>query len=173
MAHLAGKTGRVTGIEFDPHLAERAKDNLKKYPNVEILAGDGAITPFAPADVIYVNAGATQPAKAWLDGLSYSGRLILPLTTDQGFGTSIDIGKMAQRGAVFRIQRSDNVYSARWISPVAIFPCAGSRDAESGQALARAFENGNVRQVTRRYSDEVIPQDRVWLAEDGWTLAYS
>jgi protein-L-isoaspartate(D-aspartate) O-methyltransferase len=69
MAHLAGKSGRVTGIEFDPLFAERARHNLKKYPNVEILTGDGAITPFKPADVIYVNAGATQPAKAWLDGL--------------------------------------------------------------------------------------------------------
>ena len=172
MAHLAGKSGRVTGIEFDRHLAERAEHNLKKYPNAEILTGDGAITPFETADDIYVNAGATQPAKTWLDGLRYSGRLILPLTTDQGFGASIDMGKMAQRGAVFRIERSSEGYRAKWISPVAIFPCAGNRDAESGTALARALESGNVRQVTRLYRDEVIPQDRVWLAGDGWTLAY-
>jgi protein-L-isoaspartate O-methyltransferase len=35
-----------------------------------------------PADVIYVNAGATRPADVWLDRLKEGGRLILPLTAD-------------------------------------------------------------------------------------------
>jgi protein-L-isoaspartate(D-aspartate) O-methyltransferase len=36
--------------------------------------------------VIYVNAGATRPADIWRDRLNDDGRLILPLTSDEGFG---------------------------------------------------------------------------------------
>ncbi len=88
MAELVGPSGRVTGIEFDPELAARAKANFAGRPNVEILAGDGATVPFDPADVIYVNAGATRPAPAWLDRLKEGGRLVLPLTTAKGFGAN-------------------------------------------------------------------------------------
>jgi len=64
LAHLVGPSGRVTGIEFDPGLAALAKANLVPRPNVEIVEGDGALVAFGEADVIYVNAGCTQPPKA-------------------------------------------------------------------------------------------------------------
>lgn len=173
MAELVGKSGRVTGIEFETGLAELARRNLAAYPNVEVIQGDGAIAPFETANVIYVNAGATQPARAWLDRLAPSGRLILPLTTDKSFAPSVDLGKMAQRGAVFRIARDGDGYHARWISPVAIFPCAGSRGEDTEKALASALESGKARLVTRLYRDENISDDRTWLRGAGWTLAYS
>src|SRR5215813_13951338 len=53
---------------------------------VRVLQGDGAQIAFDPADVIYVNAGATRPADIWLDRLNDGGRLVLPLTSDKGFG---------------------------------------------------------------------------------------
>jgi protein-L-isoaspartate(D-aspartate) O-methyltransferase len=170
MAELVGPQGRVTGIEFDPELAERARAHLSHYSNVEIITGDGAVSPFAPAEVIYVNAGATQPARAWLEGLKPGGRLILPLTTDKGFGGAIDAGKIMQRGAVFRIERQAQDYLAKWISPVVIYPCAGNRDAQAEQRLARALETGNPRQVTRLIRDGAVPEDRIWLKGDGWAL---
>ncbi|MFL9898818.1 rRNA adenine N-6-methyltransferase family protein [Paraburkholderia fungorum] len=80
MAHLAGPTGRVTAIEFDAGLSERAAMNFSKAKNVNVLLGDGFSMPFDPADVIYINAGATHPADVWLDRLNESGRLILLLT---------------------------------------------------------------------------------------------
>ena len=85
MAHMVGATGRVTAIEYDPQLAGRAAANFAHASNVEVVQGDGSVTPFAPADVIYVNAGASRPADAWLDGLKEGGRLILPLTTARNF----------------------------------------------------------------------------------------
>jgi SAM-dependent methyltransferase len=85
LAHLTRPSGRVTGIEYDGELAARA--NLAKHPNVEILQGDGALVAFDQADVTYVNAGCTRPAESWLDRLAEGGRLILPMTSDQGFGT--------------------------------------------------------------------------------------
>jgi protein-L-isoaspartate(D-aspartate) O-methyltransferase len=169
MAQMVGSAGRVTGIEYDPGLAARAKANLAKYPNVEIIEGDGAAVPFDTANVIYVNAGATAPAPAWLDRLADGGRLILPLTTDAGFG-KIDPGKIFSRGAVFRIQRRGEDFDAKWISAVAIFPCAGNRDGFAEKALASALEKGGAQTVTRLYRHAYIPEEHRWLTGDGWCL---
>ena len=172
LARLAGRSGRVTGIEYDSELAARAKANLAPHPNVEIVEGDGALVSFDEADVIYVNAGCTRPAQNWLDRLADGGRLILPMTSDQGFGASAP-ERMASAGAVFRIERRGHDYFATWISPVAIFPCAGSRDEVSERALAEAFAKAGWQQVTRLYRDQEIPAERCWLSGPGWCLAYS
>src|SRR5262249_39887216 len=119
---LAEFSGAVTAIEFDPGLAARAAANFSRSPNVRVLQGNGASIPFEPADVIYVNAGATRPAETWLDGLKEGGRLILPLTALP----ANDRGEIQRRGAVFRIERRRSEFLACWISPVAIFPCEGA-----------------------------------------------
>src|SRR5436190_1536423 len=46
LAHLVGPSGRVTGIEYEPELAARAKTNFAGYPNVDIVEGDGALISF-------------------------------------------------------------------------------------------------------------------------------
>ncbi|SED79206.1 protein-L-isoaspartate O-methyltransferase family protein [Bradyrhizobium erythrophlei] len=171
LAHLAGPTGRVTGIEYDPELAARARANLAPYPNVEIIAGDGTRASFDPADVIYVNAGCTRPAARWLDGLADGGRLILPLTSDEGFKGGAP-EQIARSGAVFRIRREGAQYQATWISPVAIIPCDGGRDEVSEKLLAEAFARGGWQKVTQLYRDADIPDERCWLRGDGWCLAY-
>ena len=171
LAHLAGPSGRVTGIEFDAELAARAKANLAPYPNVDIVEGDGTSVAFDQADVIYVNAGCTRPAENWLDRLADGGRLILPMTSDQGFKSGSP-EQMARAGAVFRIERRDHDYFASWISGVAIFPCAGSRDEISERALAEAFAKGGWQKVTRLYRGEGIADARCWVRGPGWCLAY-
>jgi protein-L-isoaspartate(D-aspartate) O-methyltransferase len=172
MAHLAGPSGRVTGIEYEPELAARARANLAPYPNVGIVEGDGASVAFDQADVIYVNAGCTRPAENWLDRLSDGGRLILPMTSDQGFGR-LAPERMASAGAVFRIERRGHDFFASWISSVAIFPCAGNRDEVSERALAEAFDNkGAWQKVTRLYRGEGIADERCWVRGPGWSLAY-
>ena len=172
MAHLVGPSGRVTGIDVDPELAARAKANFAATPNVEIIEGDGALVSFDEADVIYVNAGCTRPAESWLDRLAEGGRLILPMTSDQGFGAK-SLERMASAGAVFRIERRGKDYLAYWISPVAIFPCAGSRDEVSERALADAFARRGWERVTRLYRDQKIPEERCWVRGSGWCLAYN
>jgi len=171
LAHLAGPSGRVTGIEYDSELAARAKANFAAHPNVEIIEGDGASASFDQADVIYVNAGCTRPAVNWLDRMADGGRLILPMTSDQGFGAKSP-EQFARAGAVFRIERRGGDYFAKWISPVSIFPCAGSRDEVSEHALAEAFAKGGWQQVTRLYRDSEIAEERCWLRGSGWCLAY-
>jgi protein-L-isoaspartate(D-aspartate) O-methyltransferase len=173
LAHLVGPSGRVTGIEFEPELAARAKTNFASRPNVEIVEGDGALVSFDQADVIYVNAGCTRPAESWLDRLADGGRLILPMTSDQGFQSPTSLERVARAGAVFRIERRGKDYLAYWISPVAIFPCAGSRDETSERVLAEAFAKGGMRKVTRLYRNQEIADERCWLRGSGWCLAYS
>lgn len=172
LAHLVGSSGRVTGIEYEPELAARAKANFAAYPNVEIIEGDGALVAFDTADVIYVNAGCTRPAEGWLDRLADGGRLILPMTSDQGFGAKSP-EQMARAGAVFRIERRAMDYLAYWISPVAIFPCAGSRDESSERALSEAFAKGGLQRITRLYRDQEIAEERCWVRGPRWCLAYS
>jgi protein-L-isoaspartate(D-aspartate) O-methyltransferase len=166
LAHLSGRSGKVTAIEYDPGLAERSARNLADLGNVNVVNGDGTKTDFAAADVIYINAGATHPLPHWLDHLAEGGRLILPLT-EAGFPMG-DI----RRGAVFRIERRGDEYLASRISGVAIFPCAGARDNDEATALAEAFARGGAEKVTRLYRHNDVPGADCWLRGKGWCLAY-
>jgi protein-L-isoaspartate(D-aspartate) O-methyltransferase len=170
LARLVGPSGRVTGIEYDPALAAKARACLASYPNVSLVEGDGAQVPFDAADIIYVNAGCTWPAARWLDNLADGGRLILPMTSDKGVGVR-DV-PIERAGAVFRIERHGEEYHASWISPVAIIPCAGVRDEASERALAGAFERGGWDKVTRLYRKADIPDEHCWVRGPDWCLAY-
>jgi len=170
MAHMVGSAGALTAIEYDPQLAARALSNLAHAPNVQVLQGDGSVTPFAPADVIYVNAGASRPAAAWLDGLKEGGRLILPLTTARNFGGPLEFSRPS--GAVFRITRRGEAYEADFVSPIAVFPCEGMRDEASEQALAEAFDKGGYRDVKRLRRTDDVADEECWVKASGWSLTY-
>jgi protein-L-isoaspartate(D-aspartate) O-methyltransferase len=169
MAHLVGNAGKVTAIEFDPALAQRAAANFSSASNVRVIEGDGSAVPFDVADVIYVNAGATRPADCWLDRLADDGRLILPLTAGR---TLPPKGQVARHGAVFRIERRGDDYVAQWISAVGVYPCEGNRDAASEAALDRALQAGGWEKVTRLHRTSDLPEERCWLRAPGWALTY-
>jgi len=172
-AILSQLGGRVTGIEFEPILVQRSRENLAEYSNVTIVEGDGASTAFEPADVIYVNAGATRPADNWLDRLRDGGRLILPLTTDKGFGQfGCAPHEMVTQGAVLRIERRGDDFFVKSISAVAIYPCAGARDEASEKALTTALAGGRLNEVTRLYRHGNVADEDCWLKAPGWSLAY-
>ena len=78
-----------------------------------------------------------------------------------------------QFGSVFHIERRGPDYFAKWISPVAIFPCAGARDDVSERALAAALKTGRWGEVTRLYRHNDVPDDQCFLKAPGWSLAYS
>jgi len=128
MAEVVGSAGRVTASEIEPRLADRARENLAGYPNVSVYVGDGAAFDPGEREVIFVNAGVTHPHPLWLKRLSDGGRLVLPLTID-GTGS----------GAVAKIIRNGNGFSARVVTPVAIYPCASVRDPEMSAAIAKAL----------------------------------
>ena len=111
IAYLVGQAGRVTAIEFDSTLANRAATNFSNARNVKVLQGDGFSMPFDAVDVIYVNAGAIDPADIWLDRLNDGGRLILPLTAQKTLPPG-SAGSIARHGAVFRFERKGDDYLA-------------------------------------------------------------
>lgn len=168
MAELVGPAGRVTAIEFDPQLAARAAANFGDRTKVEVVQGDGSQVAFDPADVIYVNAGATRPADTWLDGLKDGGRLLLPLTTNRNFPDAA-----APQGVVFLIERRGDEFLARFVSHIAVFPCEGMRDPASEQSLSEALKTPRWSEVTRLYRGEPPAADRCWLLAPSWSLAYA
>lgn len=170
-AHLPGG-GRVTAIEIEPDLAPRARAGLAAYGRVDVVEGDGTTVDFGPADVVYVNAGVTRPADLWLDRLREGGRLILPLAADAGTRAGA-LTDPARHGAVFLVTRQGSDFRARWISPVAVYPCAGLRDAASEAALAEALARPGRERVARLVRSEAVAAERCWLRAPGWCLAWA
>jgi protein-L-isoaspartate(D-aspartate) O-methyltransferase len=165
LATLVGPAGRVTAIEYDPGLAAKAKANLAPWSNVEAVQGDGVTYEFDPADVIYVNAGVTRPADSWLDRLKQGGRLVLPLT-------AVAMAGSFPAGAVFRITRDGEAFSAQFVSPTAFIPCEGLREPASGEALDAAFRRGGVQLVRRLVRANDVPPDQVWMQAPDWALCF-
>lgn len=169
LGHLVGPGGQVTAIEYEADLAARARANLAPYDHIALIEGDGTVAEIEPADVIYVNAGTTRPADLWLDRLKEGGRLILPMTTSQGFG-AIGAATMKRHGVVFLITRRDDGFEARRISAVAIYPCAAMRDAASDDALCQALAEDDGSRVTRLHRRDDLPEAVCWLRGSGWCL---
>ena len=55
MAEVVGPNGSVLGLELQPELAARAKENLAGYANVTVEAGDGATFDPDVCDAMLVN----------------------------------------------------------------------------------------------------------------------
>jgi protein-L-isoaspartate(D-aspartate) O-methyltransferase len=83
LAELAGKKGKVHGIERIPDLKKFGEENLKKYghPNVELFLGDGAkgLPEHAPFDKIIVAAASDDIPQPLIDQLKVGGRLVIPV----------------------------------------------------------------------------------------------
>jgi protein-L-isoaspartate(D-aspartate) O-methyltransferase len=171
LAELVGPAGRVSAVEYDADLAQRAAANLAALPNVRVLQGDGFAMAFDAADVIYVNAGTTGPAETWLDSLRDGGRLILPLTARRVTPVDSKV-PLSCHGAVFRITRDGEAFGATWLSAVGVYPCEGGRDDEAERALDTALRHGGFKDVKRLYRTGKLPADQCWLRSSVWSLAY-
>jgi protein-L-isoaspartate(D-aspartate) O-methyltransferase len=153
-AAVAG--GQVVGVELDPALAERARRNLAPWPNVRVVTGDGSELASEPCDVIFVNAGATEPLPAWLDALRPGGRLLVPMTVD------LPAPRLGA-GHMLLITRRPRGYAARFVSPVGIFHCAGARTDAGVGLLRRAYERGGIDRVRSLRRDAHAPSAQCWL----------
>jgi protein-L-isoaspartate(D-aspartate) O-methyltransferase len=165
MAEIVGAGGSVVGVELDPGLAARAKENLAAYANVTVHAGDG--TGFDPGlcDAIFVNCGVTHPQSIWLNGLREGGRLIAPFT--------MAINPAIGQGIMTKIVRNSVGYSAEMVSPVAIFSGGSLRDPALEPLMAKALRGGGLLKLksVRRDAHEatetcVIHASEVCLSTD-------
>lgn len=158
LAETVGEHGHVTGVEIDADLPARAGANLAYLRHVSVIPGDGAALHLGPCDAIFVNAGAREPRRIWLDGLRHGGRLLLPLTS-----VDVDDTSMIGVGMMLKVTRRGEGYGAGFISPVGIFPCIGARDEASQHRLQEAFASGNWEAVRSLRRDTHEATATCWL----------
>jgi protein-L-isoaspartate(D-aspartate) O-methyltransferase len=130
LAEIVGRDGRVIGVDVDPQLVQRARENLSYLDQARVIGGDDIRFEPGGVDAVFVNAGATHPLPQWLDALDLGGRLLIPLTASkgpEGFGS----------GGMFLVRRTTGGYAVRCVSGVAIYPCIGVRDSSLNLELWR------------------------------------
>ena len=159
LAHLVGPTGSVTAYEIQDDLARQSSANLDDRPNVAVHCRSATEGELGSYDAIYVNAGATHPLATWLDAVRPGGRLLFPLTPDEGFG-----------GMLLLTRQRAHEFDAEFISPAAFIPCAGARNSEMAQRLAKAFRHGNMWEV-RSLRRDASPDESCWVAGENWWLS--
>jgi protein-L-isoaspartate(D-aspartate) O-methyltransferase len=159
LATLTGPSGKVIAYEIDGDLAPRATKNLAGLAHVEVRHESGADGPLPSADVIYVSAGATSPLEVWTNALRDRGRLLFPLTPDQGAGCMLLVTRIGGDG-----------FAAKCISTAVFTPCVGARDDETGEGLTRAFAKRDTSTI-RSLHYGTPPDDTCWFAGSGWWLS--
>jgi protein-L-isoaspartate(D-aspartate) O-methyltransferase len=158
LAQLTGSTGCVEAYEIEDDLAERAAANLKTLPWVSIHSQSGSTGSLPQCDVLYVNAAATDIPDVWLNALRMEGRLLFPLTPDDGYGGMLLVTQHRQG------------YAARFLCGARFVGCAGARDEAMAKALAGCFNKGNAKSVrSLRRGD--TPDESAWCAGRRWWLS--
>jgi len=133
----------VIAVECDGELAAKAHDNLRPWPQVEVVHGDGRTHDPGEVDVIIVFAGSTHPAPLWLDRLAPGGALLMPLTGENCWGFMLSATRCPDYDAsliVLPTVRDPNRFEAVSVGPIGIFPCAGGREAGAAKRLQDAFD---------------------------------
>ena len=159
LAHLVGPQGRVDAYEIEADLAQRARASLAPLPQITVHPASGSTEALPQADVIYVNAGATHPPASWLDALKPGGRLVFPLTPDEGFGC---MPLVTRRGA--------NSFAVKMLARVAFIPCMGARDPAASGALAHAVDSQSIHAV-KSLRRGTPPDGTAWYSGNGWWLS--
>ena len=164
--------GTVVGVELDRDLAERAKQNLRPYKNVNVIQTDGNERMHEAFDAIFVNAGATNIQPFWLDQLAEAGRLLVPLTVAFPSGSSAFLSQSG-RGHTLLVTKKGDQYAAHFTSPVAVFHCVGARSEATEQLLDEAFRKEGQADVRSLRRDQHNVNADCWLHTSGFCLSRS
>ena len=167
IAEVVGPAGHVLGIEIDPLLAMRARENLAYLTQVEVVCSDATSLGLTEADAIFVNAGVTDIKRSWLDSLAKGGRLLIPLTTQFEKAEDMDIGL----GKLLKLISGQSGLAAEFISSVGIFHCVGARDPNNAEALKASLSRGGSERVRSLRMDEHDGNGTCWLHTDAFCLS--
>ena len=159
LAKLVGEQGAVHAYEIEPGLVRRAAENLAGLPQVTLHARSGTSGAAAGVRCAVRQCRSDRAAAGWLDALKPGGRLLFPLTPDEG------------GGAMLLIARTDGeVYAARFLCQAQFVECSGGRDLAGERRLAKAFRNRNWSKVKSLHRNDA-PGRSCWLAGPGWWLS--
>ncbi|RZU39028.1 protein-L-isoaspartate(D-aspartate) O-methyltransferase [Edaphobacter modestus] len=158
LAQLTGREGRVDAYEIESDLAWKAAENLSEMAWVTVHSASGTIGPLPMCDVLYVNAGATDPLDVWLDAVRVDGRLLFPLTPDEGYGGMLLVTRLVEG------------YAARFLCGAKFVGCAGARDEAMARRLAICFSKGHAGEVRSLRRDR-SPDETAWCAGANWWLS--
>jgi protein-L-isoaspartate(D-aspartate) O-methyltransferase len=136
MAEVVGPSGNVVGLDLQPELAARAKENLAGYANVRVEAGDGAGFDPGECDAMLVNCGVTHPQGIWLERLREGGRTVVPFT--------MSMNATLGQGVMTKIVRSGEAFSTELVTPVGIFSGGSLRDAELEPQMLKGLTTGGL-----------------------------
>ena len=160
-AELVGSTGKVTAIEIDATLAEKARTALLPWPQVTVNHADGARTSFDPVDLIVASAGATHPLLSWFDALKPGGRLLFPMTTDR-----------RGPGAMLLVtHRADDEFAARFLCRAGFIDFEGARNRTASRRLEAALDRDRGAAVKSLRRDAHKKNETCWLHGQGWCLS--
>ncbi len=164
IAEVVGAQGEVLGVEIDSELAERARRNLNSYATVKLVCADGSSYAPGPCDAVFLSAGATHPCEIWLKSLRIAGRLLFPLTariSSLGHGA----------GYYLKITRRRTGFTARFVSPVGIYPGTGARDDAVEERLRIAYQRGGQDSLRSLRLEPHEPSASCWLHEQDYCLS--
>jgi protein-L-isoaspartate(D-aspartate) O-methyltransferase len=98
MAQIVGDKGRVTTIDIDEDIVERARERLAaaNFNNVQVICCDGrqGYLDAAPYDRIILTVGSDDVTPSWREQLKPNGQLLIPLTlSKKGYQKAIALRK--------------------------------------------------------------------------------
>ena len=173
LAELVGPEGRVLAVEYDASLAEKARDNLRGYPNIEVVQGDATALPKEDADVIYANFALDHPPAAWIDNLAVSGRLLFPLGVPGSERGRQGDFKHSDIAGFLMIDRRAAGFGARFLQRVSFVWAEGQEPVPEGRhaAMAEAFRSRRATRV-RSFRWHEPKRDDEWYGEEDWGLGF-
>ncbi|MGA2847948.1 MAG: methyltransferase domain-containing protein [Terracidiphilus sp.] len=160
LAELTGSQGKVTAVEIDSALAERARAALAPWPHVKVLQADGSSGPFGPADIIVASAGATHPQTSWLTALNPNGKLLFPLAPEKGAGAM-----------ALLTRRSPDNFGAKLSYGTLFIPFTGACDPAVAAQLAEGLDRDKGKPVQSFRLDNHVKDDTCWLHANAWCFS--
>ncbi len=169
LAELVSSQGRVIAYEIEPALAERARDNLRHYPNVDVIRGDATRAESFPVlDSLTACAGVTHVPARWLKRLKTGGQMILPFT-------GVD-----QWGFLLHLTKGPESLPVRSVGPVGAYDCEGARSAKEAAAITSALRasgvgtpeiaNYHIGNPPEASTDMWIEGESYWISKPSTTL---
>ncbi len=171
LSELVGPSGRVTAIEYDPTLAERAKENLRDRDNVEVVRDNGLEWPKEPTDIVYVNFAIPHPATPWIENLAMGGRLIFPL----GVPRTTRVGGQTLNAIAILVARLGKGYAASAVHPVSFVFAEGAapeREVDEIRSLQKSLKSGGWEGIKSLIWKQTSDSADCWYVGPDWALSF-